>query len=155
MKEILRQRTLDEITVNIAEMLETKGFKVTFEDNYHDFKNLFATGNRIFAGAFRSLEFVLIQLQQKDGSLAGLEFHVFFFTSKGLKLQRQLSRNDFRMLKNFLEDEFFSPSRLKVLEYDPPERDYGSAARFNTLFPDGIPGVVIRISGWLDRQGKD
>jgi len=140
---------LQEATNLVIERLRTQGLKVSFEDDDKDFKDFFGTGYRLFEEAFCSLEIVLFELEYENGSKAGLEFHVFSYTRKGRKLQRSLSKNHFQKLKVFLGENVFSPAGLKVLEYDPPERDYEGAKRSQALFPDRTPGVIIHIGGWL------
>jgi len=142
---------LQEATDRTVERLEALGYKVRFEDDENNFKDFVGTGNHIFEGAFCALELVFYSLRNEDSTGAGIEFHIVFYTRKGKKLQRGLSKNDFQRLKDFLERTIFSPGGLKVREYDPSFRDYSRPRSNPHLFPDNKPGVEINIGGWLGR----
>jgi hypothetical protein len=84
-----------------------------------------------------------------------MEFHVLFFTQKGMKLQRSLSRNGFKRLRSFLDHQIFEPAGLKAVEYDAPtpaDRNYRHAKNSPNLFPGHIPGVEIHVGGWLCKK---
>jgi hypothetical protein len=137
----------------VQERLQTIGFNdIVIEDNDTGFKNFFATGDQVFEEAFSSVQILLYELHWEDGSGAGMEFHAIFFSRKGRKIQRRLSKNEFERLRSFLDKEVFDPAGLKAMEYDPPDpsdRNYNRAKNSKNLFPDQIPGVEIHVGGWL------
>ena len=140
---------LQKATNCIIQGMKVLGFEISFEDDEKGFKDFFGTGDQLFEDSFCSLEFVLYDLGNKDGTGAGIEFHAVFYTQKGKGLQRSLSKNGFKRLKNFLQINIFLPGGLRVLEYDPPFRDYSRAKLNPQFFPDNTPGVEIHIGGWL------
>ena len=86
-----------------------------------------------------------------------MEFHALFFTRKDRKVQRNLSRNGFEKLRDFLDQQVFDPSGLKAMEYDPPDpsdRNYTRAKNAENLFPDQLPGVEIHVGGWLCKGNR-
>ncbi len=137
----------------VQERLQSIGFnEILIEDDDPEFKNFIATGDQVFEEAFNSVEILLYELHWEDGIGAGMEFHAIFFTRKGRKIQRRLSKNEFERLRVFLDEQVFNPAGLKVLEYDAPDpsdRNYDRARNSKNLFPDQIPGVEIHVGGWL------
>ena len=144
---------IEKVAMLVEERLQAIGFnEIVIEDDDPEFKNFFATGDQVFEEAFSSVQILLYELHWKDGSGAGMEFHAIFFTRKGRKIQRRLSKNGFEMLRIFLDKEVFDPAGLKAMEYDPPDpsdRNYTRAKNSKNLFPDQMPGVEIHVGGWL------
>lgn len=147
---------IEEATHLLKEQFQIVGFKdISMEDDEADYKNFFAKSDQLFENTFFCMEMALFALFYEDNSGAGMEFHAYFFTRKGKKLQRDLSRNDFERLRRFLDQKIFEPVGLKAVEYDPPiraDRNYLHAKHSPNLFPDGVPGVEIHIGGWLCKK---
>ena len=150
---------IDEAFDLLKERMKAIGFnEITIEDDDPEFKNFYGKSDQLFEDSFFCLELVLLGLFYDDGSGAGMEFHAFFYTQKGKKLQRSLSKNDFERLRNFLDQQIFNPSGLKAVEYDPPDpsdRDYIRAKNNPTFFPGNVPGVEIHVGGWLCKRESD
>jgi len=140
----------------LQKRLKAIGFeKIDVEDDEPDFKHFFAKSRRLFEDAFFTIEILLYELRYDDGAGAGIEFHVLFFTKKGRRLQRSLSRNGFERLRTFLDVQLFEPSGLKAVEYDSPvpsDRDYKRRESWTWAFPGNIPGVLIHVGGWLCKK---
>lgn len=147
---------IDEATDLLKEQFKNIGFKdIVMEEDDVDYKNFFAKSDQLFENAFFCVEMVLFALFYEDKSGAGMEFHAYFFTRKGQKLQRDLSRNDFENLRMFLDEQIFEPSGLKAVEYDPSgpaDRDYRHAKNAPNLFSGHTPGVELHVGGWLCKK---
>lgn len=128
------------------------GFVVSWEENEVDFKDLILAGQQLQEDAFHSISLVLFELFDHGRKSAGAEFHAFFYTRKGRQLQNSLSKDEFWGLRQFLKESLFEPAGLRILEFDPASREYAFAKRWPHLFPNNIPGVLIHIGGWLDRN---
>ena len=150
MSDSFQHIPIQEVSDSIVERLKIIGFnEVIFDDDMDSFKDFFGISDQIFEDSFSCLQILLYELYDNDGERAGIEFHVLFHTQKGRRIQRSLSKNDFQRLKDFLDKNIFLPGGLKVLEYDPPDRDHSRGKSNPHLFPDNVPGVEIHIGGWL------
>jgi len=156
MKQQCQHIAIDEAATLLKERMKAIGFnEIIIEDDDTDFKNFYGKSDRLFEDSFFCLEILLYELHYGDGSGAGMEFHAIFFTRKGRKIQRSLSRNGFERLRTFLDIQLFEPSGLKAVEYDPPDpsdRDYVRPKSCPTLFPGHVTGVKIHIGGWLCKR---
>jgi hypothetical protein len=149
---------IKEAADRLKERLKTIGFKkIHIEDDDTGFKNFFAKSDHLFEDSFFTIQILLYELYNDDGSGAGMEFHALFFTRKDRKVQRSLSNNGFEKLRDFLDQQVFDPSGLKAMEYDAPDpsdRNYTRAKNARNLFPDQIPGVEIHVGGWLCKENR-
>jgi len=147
---------IDETFDLLKERMKGLGFNEIFiEDDDPEFKNFFAKSNQLFEDSFFCMQILLYELHWDDGTDAGMEFHALFFTQKGKKIQRSLSRNGFERLRIFLDGKIFDPCELKAVEYDPPDpsdRNYTRPKSYPTLFPGHVPGVEIHVGGWLCKR---
>ncbi len=144
---------IKEAAESLKDRLKAIGFEEIFiEDDDPVFKNFFAKSDRLFENSFFTIQILLYELYNDDGSGAGMEFHALFFTRKDRKVQRGLSANGFERLRTFLDMKLFEPAGLKVVEYDPSDssdRDYKRPKNWSSFFPDNLPGVEIHVGGWL------
>ena len=156
MKQQCQHIPIEETATLLKERMASLGFEeIIIEDDDPDFKNFYGKSNQLLEDSFFCLEILLYELHYDDGSGAGMEFHAIFFTRKGRKIQRSLSRNGFKRLRTFLDEHIFEPSGLKAVEYDPPDpsdRDYVRPKSCPMLFPGHVPGVKIHIGGWLCKR---
>jgi hypothetical protein len=158
MKKPYHHIPIKEAAESLKGRLKAIGFDEIFiEDDDPGFKNFFAKSDRLFEDSFFTIQILLYELYNDDGSGAGMEFHALFFTRKGRKIQRSLSRNGFERLRTFLDIQLFEPAGLKVVEYDardPSDRNYTRAKNAKNLFPDQILGVEIHVGGWLCKENR-
>jgi len=89
---------------HLCRQLKKRGFTVTVEDNYPDFKSLFADHEHFHHDIFRMVDIVL-----SDNG----DFHFMFHTRKGRRRQLALTRSDFQTLKSFVEDVFKGSENAK------------------------------------------
>ena len=156
MKQQCQHIPIEEAATFFRERMKALGFdEIIIEDDDSEFKHFCWKSDHLVEDSFFCLRILLYELRNDDGSGAGMEFHALFFTRKGRKIQRSLSRNDFERLRTFLDGQVFDPCGLKAVEYDhpdPSDRDYIRAKNAPTLFPDHAPGVKIHIGGWLCKR---
>jgi len=151
MKKPCHHIPIKEAAESLKGRLKAIGFDEIFiEDDDPGFKNFFAKSDRLFEDSFFTIQILLYELYNDDGSGAGMEFHALFFTRKGRKVQRSLGRNGFERLRTFLDMKLFEPAGLKVVEYDPPDpsdRNYKRRKTWTSFFPSNLPGVEIHVGG--------
>ncbi|MHB8790179.1 MAG: hypothetical protein ACYDBT_09890 [Desulfobulbaceae bacterium] len=138
---------LNQAHQNILRILRETGAGVLEEDDYADFKNFIARWEEPFLEkTCMTIEFVVREHFPELCSTNTLEFFCLLYTTKGPKMQRLLSDNQFGRVKQFLESMIFAPAGLTPREYFKIKRDY-KTSHLRPLFIDGQPGVIIIIGG--------
>lgn len=132
----------DDLFQHICRQLKKLDFEVAVEDDYPDFKNLFADHKQFREDIFRMVDIVL----SDNGDV-----HFVFHTRKGRYRQRDLTTSDFSLLKSFI-DELFSGSGFRVREYDDIRRRYPKAGSLELRDPEAT--VLIEVHGGFSGEAK-